>query len=289
MSEEQLQQKISSLEAQLKLKEAELKAYKIEINKTNAALQRLISLAADDLKWAQAIQKRLSPAVMPHVPGLEVSSKFLSGDEIGGDYFDFVSLTDKMKIGFILSASGGHGLAAMLLGILVSTQAKNLVREAEKSSKVVEDLIKELDHERKPNLPLPSLLYAIFDRRHFQLDLSWRGDLLVLKNSGATGEVTVCVSPLTPLQKAIKDSVKVQSLTLNLEAKDRLIFCSPGVIEACDSAEISEMVQQAPRLGVHELRNEIVFGVQQSSKTATPHRDQTVVVLEVQEHLIKLA
>jgi hypothetical protein len=97
------------------------------------------------------------------------------------------------------------------------------------------------------------------------------------------------VSPLTPLQKAIKDSVKVQSLTLNLEAKDRLIFCSPGVIEACDPAEISEMVQQAPRLGVHELRNEIVFGVQQSSKIETPHRDQTVVVLEVQEHLIKLA
>jgi sigma-B regulation protein RsbU (phosphoserine phosphatase) len=41
--------------------------------------------------------------------------------------------------------------------------------------------------------------------------------------------------------------------------------------------------------GVHDLRNELLFQAQRKSKLEEPLRDQTVVVIEVKDRVIKLA
>ena len=44
-----------------------------------------------------------------------------------------------------------------------------------------------------------------------------------------------------------------------------------------------------PKRGVHELRNHILFEVHKFAQGTEPVRDQTLVVLEVKDKVIKLA
>ncbi len=44
-----------------------------------------------------------------------------------------------------------------------------------------------------------------------------------------------------------------------------------------------------PKRGVHELRNHILYEVQKFGQGSEPVRDQTLVVLEVKDKVIKLA
>jgi sigma-B regulation protein RsbU (phosphoserine phosphatase) len=75
-----------------------------------------------------------------------------------------------------------------------------------------------------------------------------------------------------------------------------LILCTEGLLEAQNSNKESfgkEGVQQAvlhaPRLGVHELRNEILFKMEQFVGSTEAARDITILVTEVKDRVIKLA
>jgi sigma-B regulation protein RsbU (phosphoserine phosphatase) len=74
--------------------------------------------------------------------------------------------------------------------------------------------------------------------------------------------------------------------TMSLGARDRLILCTEGVGE---SDLLLKSILRAPRSGVHELRNEILFQAEQHSGKSEPVRDQTVIVTEVKDRVIKLA
>jgi serine phosphatase RsbU (regulator of sigma subunit) len=81
-----------------------------------------------------------------------------------------------------------------------------------------------------------------------------------------------------------------------LNPRDRVVLCTRGVIEAQNAAGESYGVERvtrsflgAPKRGVHELRNHILYEVQKFSGHTDPSRDQTRVVLEVKDTVIKLA
>jgi sigma-B regulation protein RsbU (phosphoserine phosphatase) len=52
---------------------------------------------------------------------------------------------------------------------------------------------------------------------------------------------------------------------------------------------VAQAIIRAPRSGVHEVRNEILFQAEQHSGKSEPVRDQTVIVTEIKDRVIKLA
>jgi sigma-B regulation protein RsbU (phosphoserine phosphatase) len=51
----------------------------------------------------------------------------------------------------------------------------------------------------------------------------------------------------------------------------------------------SQAILRAPKVGVHDLRNEIIYSNEQYSGKNDPVRDQTLIVAEVKDRVIKLA
>ncbi len=67
-----------------------------------------------DLKIAEQVQKRFLPQVVPSVPGYEFFAHYQPTYQVGGDYYDFVSLgTDRVALA--VGDVSGKGVAAALM------------------------------------------------------------------------------------------------------------------------------------------------------------------------------
>ena len=70
--------------------------------------------AAHELEIAKQVQARLFPQVLPQVQTLEYAGICIQAREVGGDYYDFLSL-GRDRIGFALADVSGKGIAAALM------------------------------------------------------------------------------------------------------------------------------------------------------------------------------
>jgi len=70
--------------------------------------------AAHELEIAKQVQARLFPQVLPQVQTLEYAGICIQAREVGGDYYDFLSLGQD-RVGFALADVSGKGIAAALM------------------------------------------------------------------------------------------------------------------------------------------------------------------------------
>jgi phosphoserine phosphatase RsbU/P len=293
MSENDLKLKVSQLEQELRTKEAELARYKSELSRTNAELEKVIVDLGQELKMAGQIQKLLSPTEIPSIPGFEFSSKFLAGSEKGGDYFDIFEHDDKMKFGIVLACSSGYSMSALFLGVLIKLssqiEAKKGLTPDQVLARMAQELVPQIE-----NQDTASIFYGVFDRRSYELKYCSVGSMtcFILPHGQET------LTRLEPSTAAFAKNYGEKPLaqTLQLNARDRLVLCTEGLLLAKNSKgesfgieRTAKAVLRAPRSGVHDVRNEVLFQVQQHTGLSEPLRDQTVIVVEVKDKVIKLA
>jgi serine phosphatase RsbU (regulator of sigma subunit) len=77
------------------------------IRRQRDELKREINLAAE-------VQRRLLPVVPPRIPGIELASCMTPAQTVGGDYFDFIRLSDD-DLDIVIADVTGKGAAAALL------------------------------------------------------------------------------------------------------------------------------------------------------------------------------
>jgi serine phosphatase RsbU (regulator of sigma subunit) len=78
-----------------------------------------------DLSVATDIQTRLLPSTVPEIEGLDISACYVSAKEVGGDYYDFLSI-DPEHLGVAVADVSGKGIP----GSLVMTMTRSLLRMA---------------------------------------------------------------------------------------------------------------------------------------------------------------
>lgn len=295
MAKEQdpLKERISELEHELAVKDAELHRYRLELSKANTTLEKLIGQISTELKMAQVLQKYLSPTELPNVQGFDFSTKFIPGTRSGGDYFDIFEHEDKLRFGIMVSSASGYSLSSLLLSVIIKISSQMEARRGLEAHKVVALLAKEvvplIQNEDKA-----SLFYGIVDRRTYEIQYCSVGVIDgFLQVYGQDGLVE-----LLPTGPSIsKDfNVEPQSKTVQLNPRDRLIIATEGLKMTQNSLgvgwgghRLSESISKAPKQGVHELRNEILLANERYSEKPDPVRDQTLIVTEVKDRVIKLA
>ncbi len=87
-----------------------------ELDKMSLALKDRMQLR-HSLELAMEIQQKLLPGKPPKIAGLDVAGHSTYCDETGGDYYDFIELTqsDQHELVVALGDVMGHGIAAALL------------------------------------------------------------------------------------------------------------------------------------------------------------------------------
>lgn len=281
-----MDKKTEQLEKRLAESEAELQSYKAEITKLNTQLRELIQQISIEIKLANVIQKTLVPTEIPNIPGFEFSTKYIASFLSGGDYFDIFEHDDRFKFGVIMACSSGHGMSALFLSVLMKLAGPMEARKGSNPAQAILSIAKELI----PNVQLndtADIFYGVVDRKTYDLEYTLLGDVTALLFTNAEQGIVRLKSMSPCLDSSFKFELNSERIALN--ARDRLVIASKGVFDAIGVKRIEDCIFSKKDTSVHELRNEILFQVEQKTGKSEPDRDQTVIVVEVKDKVIKLA
>lgn len=291
--DENLLERISELESELRAKDAELAQMRLRLNATNSRLEQVIDSIGSEIKMASKIQKLLSPVEIPNIPGFDFSTKFVPGTKSGGDYFDIFEHEDRLRFGIVLSSGSGYGISALFLSILMKISSKIEARRGLEPHEMVKAVAVEMITEMKDK-DRASLFYGIVDRRNFEMSYCLVGDIAGFVQVHGQDALQRLMAQSSALSRGF--NTEPQSTKISLNSKDRLILCSEGLTretgkdgKTWGEGSLTDAIRQSPRQGVHELRNEILYRCEAFSGKTEPDRDQTVLVLEVKDKVIKLA
>lgn len=211
---------------QLSIREAELK-------KKNEQLFKLYSELEDELKMASEIQKNLLPQTYPKINGYKFSVKYKPSQDIGGDFYDFITLPNG-NIAVAFADVAGHGIPASLLSTMFKVHLVSNTKEVHDPSELLKKL-NEAVVESFPDGKFISLFYLEIDINTG--DISYckaaQEPALVVKNSGeilelkGKGQVLGLFS-----EKDFPGILNFKTEKLTLEKGDKLFLYTDGINES---------------------------------------------------------
>ena len=293
LTRDELIARVKELEAEVGERQQDLKRFREELGRANTRLELLIEQLNQEIKLAHVIQKALVPTEFPHIAGFEFSTKFFPSHISGGDYFDIFEHEDRLRFGVIVSSASGHAMSALLLSVLLKMTGQLEARRGSDPHQVMADMFDQLK-EHMTESDQADIFYALVDRRNYAMKFVRAGNIIALHQNASTGEVQSLDSGQGPFKPGYVGPAASGSLFLN--PRDRLVLCTRGVIEARDAKgesygmeRVTRSFLNGPKRGVHELRNHILYEVHKFAQGTEPIRDQTLLVLEVKDKVIKLA
>lgn len=283
---EDLKKKIEQLENQVR-------GFERLLRQANDKLLQLASEISSDLDWALKLQKKLVPTEMPSIKGFEFSSKFIAGSRFGGDYFDIFEHEDRWKFGIFISSCSGYTVSSALMGILIKFSTQVEAKKGMKPDEFIQRMATELVSSFKEQ-DRASVFYGMVDRKTLNLHYCSVGMISVYRQVKGQDSIDF----LGPVGPEFSPGFKapLTNRVIELNAGDRLVICSPGLLATLDSngkswgpENLFEAWRGASKKTVHDLRNEILFRQQAFQNSSTPLKDQSLIVMEVQDKIIKLA
>ena len=76
-----------------------------------------------DLQRAREIVQKMLPAEVPHIEGYDLACLYRPTDSVGGDFYDYLALSDH-ELAFLIGDVSGHGLEAALIMTMVKKSLK---------------------------------------------------------------------------------------------------------------------------------------------------------------------
>lgn len=110
----QMEELYARVETHLKLRRLQ-----IELEETNARLEKINGRMSCDLKAAATIQQTFLPSKALRIPGVDFAWIYQPCDELGGDGLNIIPLGDG-KVGLYVLDVSGHGVPSALLSVTMS-------------------------------------------------------------------------------------------------------------------------------------------------------------------------
>jgi len=115
-----------------------------------------------EMEIARTIQQNLLPKSLPEMANFELAGMSLSAKHVGGDYYDFVRLSDG-RWGLAVADVSGKGVPASLLTTTVRASMLAFARDAEQTPPEMMTLLNGVTHRDSLNNMFVTMIYAIID------------------------------------------------------------------------------------------------------------------------------
>jgi serine phosphatase RsbU (regulator of sigma subunit) len=250
-----------------------------------------------EIRTARDIQMKLLPQGPLLVPGLAVTAYCEPAREVGGDYYDFLPVTDR-KLGFLIADVSGKGTSAALY----MAELKGLMLSLSRIHESPRDLLIAANRVIAPHIDARSFITMSYivvdlDRRVMTYARAGHCPLIFLPASNGNGAARVCqvlapdgmVAGLKLDDGRLFDSL-LEEIEVPLNTGDLIVLFTDGFSEAMNEAfdcfgenRLSLLVEQHGDLPFEQLREKIVSEVRRFAGTASQHDDMTMILLKVEE------
>ncbi|MCK5573607.1 MAG: SpoIIE family protein phosphatase, partial [Bacteroidetes bacterium] len=236
----------------------------------------------DQLSIAREVQERLLPAEPPHVPGYDIAGVCLPTFEIGGDYFDYIPLSEG-RTGIVIADVAGNGIPAALLMTAFRTLLLTRARSHPAPSELLETMNRAIPgFTRKRDFI--TAFFGILDPREHTLVYANAGHNLplVVRASGIIESL-----PLVGPGLNIVESPAYETGTMSLAAGDHLVMYTDGVVEVFnrDGMEfgrerLEETLRGTADLPASRILDRIVSATVEFAGAKTSADDSTIVIVK---------
>jgi len=243
---------------------------------------------AEEMKLGREIQMALLPQEIPLIRGLIVQGLMQPAKEIGGDYYDFITLPDKDQLAIAIGDVSGKGVAAGLLMAMAKTAIHTLSQE-ENSPRQVLMRTNNILNKHIGAQKFMTLLYLTWQAKTNILTYSSGGHEHILVYKSKTGTVESIVSGGFMLGMLPDIDRFLEEKQLHLDPHDKILLYTDGVTEAENQAKdrygLEKLQEAFVKYGskpADELMRLIKEEVYSFIGNHPQYDDITLVVLEAQ-------
>ncbi|MDD5654432.1 MAG: PP2C family protein-serine/threonine phosphatase, partial [Candidatus Omnitrophica bacterium] len=243
---------------------------------------------AEEMKLGREIQIALLPQELPIINGLNVQGLMQPAKEIGGDYYDFISLPDKDKLSVVIGDVSGKGVAAGLLMAMAKTAIHTLSQD-EPSPKKILLRTNQILNQHIGGHKFMTLLYLMWQAKTRTLTYSSAGHEHILIYRSAAGCVESIMSGGFMLGMVLDIDKFLEEKQIQLQPHDKILLYTDGVTEAHNQAQdqfgLERLIDAFKKHGgepAAKLMQSIKEEVYSFMGSYPQYDDITLVVLEAQ-------
>jgi sigma-B regulation protein RsbU (phosphoserine phosphatase) len=219
---------------------AEEGRYRVEFFEDVAEQKALRDSMLDTLKKihretqiAKSIQNKILPEDKIYDETIAVNSFYQPADDLGGDIFDIVRISEDETLLYIADVSG-HGIQAALLTVFIRERVRaNLEIAKEGPARLLGKIVNDFN-----SLEMDATLYVTmalcqYDRRRHELSIANAGHgcyPIIIRGNGRVETVPIKGLPVC----AIADEDSYEEEILGMNPGDRLILYTDGIVEEFD-------------------------------------------------------
>ena len=200
---------------------------------------------AEELRLGREIQMVLLPQHIPQMRGLTVEGLMQPALEIGGDYYDFISLPQQDQFAIVIGDVSGKGVAAGLLMAMAKTAITTISQE-ETSPRQILLRTNGILNQYMGGHKFMSLLYLIWQPELSSMFYSSAGHEHIFVYRESTQTLEVIQSGGFVLGILPKIDTYLEEWHLKLGSKDKVLLYSDGIIDAEN--------QERDRFGLERLK-----------------------------------
>ena len=241
-----------------------------------------------EIDAANRIQAALLPLESPQLTGASVASHYRAATEIGGDYFDFLTLRSG-EMGIAFGDVSGHGLTSGI--VMAMAKAALLVQvDVDPSPRAVMNVLNEIVIKTAPKRIMMTFFFGVLDSATQQLRFSSAGHLDPYVYRADGGRLEALSSWGFPLGVRRRDPFREH--TVSFEPGDRLILYSDGLIEALDDDgnpfgfdRFEQVLRDCGPKSAEEIKKTLLQSIRKFTRNRPPEDDQTLVVVSFEEEV----
>ncbi|HZU11340.1 MAG TPA: SpoIIE family protein phosphatase [Chloroflexota bacterium] len=179
-----------------------------------------------ELQVARLIQHTLLPKTLPELSGWQLAAYYQPAREVGGDFYDFIELSDN-RLGIVVGDVTDKGVPAAL----VMATTRSLMRAAGQQLDSPGAVLERVNEALYPDIPenmFVTCLYAVLDTATGQLRYANAGHDLPYRRHGTEAiELRATGMPL-----GLLPGMAYEEKETVLEPGDSLLLYSDGLVEA---------------------------------------------------------
>lgn len=240
-----------------------------------------------ELEVARVVQMSFLPAEDPKLDGIDISSICIPALEVGGDYYDFIKLSNN-QLGIIIGDVSGKGTQAAFYMTLTKGFLKALAKQTDSPAEVLTKM-NELFYENVERGRFISMVYAIIDYKRMEIKIARAGHNPIITKD-LDGQINL-INPngiALGLEKGELFKKVITEHQENLSKEKVYIFYTDGFTEAANKFEeeyglerMYKIVQKYSHCTAKEIQDKLVEDVNKFIGKSKQHDDMTMVILKV--------
>ncbi|MGI9470202.1 MAG: SpoIIE family protein phosphatase [Rubripirellula sp.] len=237
---------------------------------------------AQDLKLAKEVQQAFLPDAPPDATGYRVRSFYQAANQIGGDYYDYIELSDG-RIAIVVADVVGHGVAAAMFMAKLSAETRFcLASEPDVATAIVRlnDRMSKLHVER-----FITFLVMVIDPVSDNVTIVNAGHMAPVVRHAGDGSISEPGEEESGLPIAIDDGMEYEAVEFPMGTGDLAVMYTDGINEAMDSQDeefgldrVRELTAEGGDADI--VKDRIVEAVLEHVGDAPPFDDMCLVVVE---------